>query len=428
GIDFNSGSPVAVTGGAMSATEGCATISTSEGNLLFYTDGITVWNKLNTPMPNGTGLLGGNSSTQAAIIIPQPGDTNMYYIFTTPSYGDGYLSYSQVDMSLAGGLGDITSTKNILLYDSVSEKLTAVKNSNNKDIWVIAHRCLTSDFLAYAVTSDGVSATPVISSAGTLYTGASDLGYLKPSSNGSKLVAATATMNSVDLLHFNTSTGIVTTYFSFVPALSFPVVYGAEFSPDDSRLYVASFLGTPEIYQYDMTLASPAAIISSATLIGTSIWTGSSFGALQNGPDGKMYIAENGFATIACISNPNALGILCNYAEYGVHATVGASSRWGLPNSMKSYPLRTFENHVQIPNIFTPNGDNQNDIFYIKNLQSGIAKLSIYNRWGNIVYFSSAYNNDWNGDGCCDGTYYYILNDPKNDKTYKGFIEILRSR
>ena len=118
GLYFNSGTPIAITDGALKTMEGCATISTSSGSLLFYTDGDTVWNKQHHPMPNGTGLKGDQSSTQAAIIVPKPGSAGIYYVFTTSSYdGSGIQEcrYSEIDMSLSSGLGDVTTNKNILL-------------------------------------------------------------------------------------------------------------------------------------------------------------------------------------------------------------------------------------------------------------------------------------------------------------------------
>src|SRR6185436_12341018 len=82
GLDFNSGSPVVFTGAAISTMEGCSSVADSSGNLLFYTDGRTVWNKNHVAMPNGTSLNGGSSSTQSAIIVKMPGNANIYYIFT----------------------------------------------------------------------------------------------------------------------------------------------------------------------------------------------------------------------------------------------------------------------------------------------------------------------------------------------------------
>jgi len=54
GLDFNNGSPVALTDGQLSTIEGCSTISDANGSLLFYTDGITIWNRNHDIMVNGS--------------------------------------------------------------------------------------------------------------------------------------------------------------------------------------------------------------------------------------------------------------------------------------------------------------------------------------------------------------------------------------
>ena len=69
GLDFMTSPPTILTNGVINTVEGCATISDAAGNLLFYTDGITVYNKNHVVMANGTGLNGNSSSTQSAIII-----------------------------------------------------------------------------------------------------------------------------------------------------------------------------------------------------------------------------------------------------------------------------------------------------------------------------------------------------------------------
>ena len=74
GLDFNSGSPVVLNNSAMSAFEGCSSIADENGNLLFYTDGMTVWNMNHQVMYNGTGLYGNSSSTQSGVIVPLPGN------------------------------------------------------------------------------------------------------------------------------------------------------------------------------------------------------------------------------------------------------------------------------------------------------------------------------------------------------------------
>lgn len=82
GINFNTSPPTILNDGRLNTLEGCASISNDEGQLLFYTDGTTVYNRSGNIMENGTGLLGDQSSTQSAIIIPQPLSTTVYYIFT----------------------------------------------------------------------------------------------------------------------------------------------------------------------------------------------------------------------------------------------------------------------------------------------------------------------------------------------------------
>ena len=72
GLDFNSGMPVPLTDGALLSLEGTATISDEDGNLLFYTDGITVWNRNHNIMLNGSGLTGHSSSTQSGVLVPIP--------------------------------------------------------------------------------------------------------------------------------------------------------------------------------------------------------------------------------------------------------------------------------------------------------------------------------------------------------------------
>ncbi len=78
-----------------------------------------------------------------------------------------------------------------------------------------------------------------------------------------------------------------------------------------------------------------------------------------------------------------------------------------------------------IPNVFTPNGDQVNETFTIENLPAS-SNIVIYNRWGNIVYQSDNYQNNWDGENHPDGVYYYILTMP-NGETKHGTITILRN-
>lgn len=100
-LDFMTNPPTILNNSAMNQFASSASIADTAGNLLFYTDGVTVWNKQHTIMANGTGLFGNTASAQSALIIKQPGNTNLYYIFTKDIvigqlYTKG-LNYSIVD-------------------------------------------------------------------------------------------------------------------------------------------------------------------------------------------------------------------------------------------------------------------------------------------------------------------------------------------
>ena len=85
-----------------------------------------------------------------------------------------------------------------------------------------------------------------------------------------------------------------------------------------------------------------------------------------------------------------------------------------------------------IPNLFTPNGDGNNDAFEIRGLELFAENdLIIVNRWGNQVYRSDNYRNDWTGEGLNEGTYYYILRVKEGAgsdwQTFKGYITLIRA-
>lgn len=85
---------------------------------------------------------------------------------------------------------------------------------------------------------------------------------------------------------------------------------------------------------------------------------------------------------------------------------------------------------VDIPSIFTPNGDGKNDTFTIPGITSFPgSQLIITNRWGNEVYHSNDYQNTWSGDGLSEGTYYYTLRKKEisgSFTTFKGWVYLKR--
>ena len=330
-LDFMSGTPVFINGSTTNHIEGSASIADAAGNLLFYTDGDTVWNKNNIPMPNGTGLLGGISSTQIALIVKQPGNTNIYYVFTTDYFGQANgLNYSIVDMSLNGGVGDVT-IKNVLMYTPTSEKITTIKHCNGTDIWIITHEALGNTFHCFLLTAAGIDLSSIQSSVGTLYQTTDLIGQMKASPNGLKLAAALNNSFVYELYDFDKSTGIVSNPITLTTTMN--SAYSVEFSPDNTKLYGANRV-TKEIVQWDLCGGIAAAIINSAKVVGVSPI--GNFGSFQLAPNGKIYIAINSSAILEAINNPNLIGVACNYVNNAVDLSPAQSSA-GLPNFASYY-------------------------------------------------------------------------------------------
>lgn len=339
GIDFNGANPRLLTDGALNTFEGTASVADRRtGALLFYTDGMTIWNRSHRPMPNGTGLLGDSSTTQAALILSAPGDTNVYYIFTAApeeSGPDGMgrfitqgYNYSVIDMRLDGGLGDV-ARKNVPIMTPGTEKLTAVRHCNGRDYWVVTHEWLSNRFLVYLLSDTGLSAQPVISSTGpTLFT--HPTGYLQASPNGTLLAAAIVGLDQPAVIFpFDNTTGKVGNNYYPLPMIGSRGLYGICFSPDNTKLYVTEGF-THSLYQYDLTSMRYSDIISSKELIYSDnlLFT---YGALQRGPDGRIYMARDGDSTLGVITRPNERSAACGFVPRGFSLN-GHHSSLGLPN------------------------------------------------------------------------------------------------
>ncbi len=334
GLNFATTPPTPLTNSAMNAFEGCATISDTTGNLLFYTNGNMVWNKNHVAMPAGNSLNGDGAATQTAIIIPAPQNLNKYYIFTVDTNGGPRgLCYSEVDMTLNGGLGDVT-VKNVQLITPVTEKLTAIKRANNIDVWVVVHGWNSDAFHVFQITPAGVSITPITSNVGSvhgsIYTFAH--GYMKASQDAQKLACAIRGGLKTELFDFDNINGTVSNPVTLTAATQ---VYGIEFSPNSKYLYVGATSNPGTITQYDAKAGSSAGIIASATVIGT--YSGL-IGALQRGPDNKIYVCQFQSTSLGIIPSPNLAGTAAGFIPNGIFLG-GKTSQYGLPNFLQSFFL-----------------------------------------------------------------------------------------
>ncbi len=342
GLSFCTGTPVALTDGALSTLEGVATISDHSGNLLFYTDGMTVYDALHNIMPNGTGLLGHPSSTQSGIIVKAPGSSDLYYIFAMGSNHGSLtgLTYSIVDMTLNGGLGEVT-VKNILVHQYTSERVTAVVHANGQDYWILINTHYGGDIYAYLLTSSGLSSAPVVSNVGI----PSDIGYIKANYQRDRIAVANYHYNagSFFLLDFDNATGILSNKIAIGATLpvSFGIAYGVEFSPDGTKFYGTTMDAPYKVLQYDLQAGSATDIANSGIIIATHptkhdcSW-GYYYGAIQLGPDGRIYVVAECDSFLNVINYPNERGVACGYVPRSVSLS-GRIGRVGLPNFTSDY-------------------------------------------------------------------------------------------
>ncbi|RYF83215.1 MAG: hypothetical protein EOO03_15550 [Chitinophagaceae bacterium] len=128
GVNFNTNPPTSLQDGAMDTPEGCATLTDGQGNLLMYTNGSVIFNRLHQQMPNGFGLWGDPSSFQSVTFVPQPGSDSLVYAFIVEDC-DGSpqrFSYSIIDLTADNGLPgpDIAGAKALLAEAGYPNGLT----------------------------------------------------------------------------------------------------------------------------------------------------------------------------------------------------------------------------------------------------------------------------------------------------------------
>jgi gliding motility-associated-like protein len=364
GLDFSTNPPNAIKG-SLSTDEGSASISDSNGILQFYTDGSTVYDRTDTVMTNGTELLGDSSSAQSAIIVPKPKDPNIYYVFTVGNQQNGNqgngVMYSEVDMSLNGGSGEITS-KNIELNSSENarEKITSVRGSTCNTFWVI-----TSDrnrFYAYLIDENGVQNSAIVSAHNNNLDNLR--GYLKISPDGKTLVSANASSGTY-IFDFNAATGQITNGGEINGITNGG--YGVEFSRNGKKLYISTGTysqinpGTgvrnpPEfasVTQFSLESRNITDITNSANLI-YSTNTGYR-GALQLASNGKIYYARSRTNFLGLINSPEKEAANINFIIDGL--TLDKPSTEGLPPFIQSFFL-----DIDIIDSDTNNSVNNQDL------------------------------------------------------------------
>ena len=342
-LSFLGGSPTAIPGSTLPGIDNMTSVSGQTGNVLFYSNGMDVYDASHNLMMNGDGLGGSNTGGQCALIVPRPASTE-YYLFTVGQWASSAgLRYSIVDMSLNGGLGAVT-VKGQLLLPTSTERLETVRNPNDGSWWLLTHAWATDEFLAYHISTAGLDVTPVVSAAGSVHDGGIPYGYnaagqLTASPDGTQLVCGIYTDAVFEFFDLDPTTGVVTNARS-IPG--FPKAWGAAFSPGGSKLYLTKWYDD-EVIQLDLDAGTWSDVLVSETLVGiTSIigsFGGYQAGYLQLGPDGRVYVAKFGQDMISTIEYPEAAGTSCGFVDNSISLGSGICKA-GLCRSVTTVPAK----------------------------------------------------------------------------------------
>ncbi|TRW27265.1 T9SS type A sorting domain-containing protein [Flavobacterium zepuense] len=330
--------------GSNTAFEGMASVSDQSGNLLFYTNGVEVFTHNHAQMDNGFDLKGHLSSTQNVIIVPVPGNSDRFYIFTIDGQtgnGEG-LHYSLVDMSLAGGLGKVI-LKNVALKDHngipvdssynhlthpKSEKITSAFCGDGVNYWVITQ--VKNFIYSYKVTANMIGNSLLPNTVYSMPTEDTSVmgSFIKISPDGKTLATAFKSASSSTIAYktgeFNSITGAVTNVTNNILQAATDNRWEMEFSPDSKILYfVSRMTGSYKLNKHNLATGQTQLIAQYPA-----------FGGIRLGINGKMYIKTDTHK-ISVLHNPN------NFTNPGysfAEITLTRSVNQGFPQFVNWYP------------------------------------------------------------------------------------------
>ena len=351
GLSFHTGIPVPFITSSNSH-EGCATISDSSGQLLFYTESNALWDRNHDRIDY---LGGGDHATQSSLFVPWPGNDSLYYYFNAPVQNRRPFKYAILNRYSNGGLGGIHTAVQTL-FEGSTEKQAATQHANGRDFWLVSHGFPGDSFFVYLIDSTGLDTIPTVIEIGTSLRALPDpgwgttetIGQMKISPQGDKLAWVFKSVDSdngtVEIFDFDNQTGQITNAQSYTGFQW--TITGLEFSQNGQFLYICEYgmrdsVSPGRVWGFE--ISSNGELQNQELLYETMDFQ---LGQLQLAPNGYIYFPRYGTQTLAAITRPN-IGLLdakLSINEYAVFFNIlapggyfGSNSRFGLPNFVSSY-------------------------------------------------------------------------------------------
>lgn len=352
-IDFNNLSNPSLQFANCINNELNASISDKYGSLKIYLSNQEPFgvfsqlrNNLNELIVNGDSIRSHLSATNGGVFLPMINDSNKYYFLTIgneqPLFGYK-LYYSIIDFS-QNSLGEVTS-KNVLIQDSISEKLLAIRHGNGRDWWLITNKRNSSNFVKFLITPSGIEG-PFYQTIGSYLF--SDAGEIATNPIGNK-IGVIGFLGNIDIYDFDRCTGDLSNWLElgsppYNTGTSGWVYYGCCFSPDGNRFYLTRLNQTGNSYtnlcQYTLNAVNPQLTRTDIVLQGDY-----TLAQLELAPDYKIYIAgaidygglDSAYYYLSVINNPNDSALACSLDLFSFYLG-GHQAHFGLPN-MPNYNL-----------------------------------------------------------------------------------------
>ncbi|KXK46381.1 MAG: hypothetical protein FNNCIFGK_01775 [Bacteroidia bacterium] len=397
-----------------------ANISDENGNLLMVSNGCWIADATGDTMLNGSGLnpnsyttdfcdsFGGLPLSHGNIILPYPNNSDKYILLhQTGNYNAPYLIstelyYSEIDLSLNGGLGAVTAKNQIILNDYIVGGIAACKHANGRDWWIFALKDASTLIHKFLLDSSGIT-----------YMGTQNIGFPLPfqgnatqptfSPDGTKFVYGSGTGNpppfhDVRLFNFDRCNGNFTG-LAYIALNDSSTGFGLAFSSDSKYLYNSSFY---RIYQFNTDAPNIAA---SKTIVAVNDGFYSPIPPFQTdfwymylAANGKIYISSgNGVVDLHYINYPDTAGMACDVHLHDLHLPcysfranvyhpnyyLGCDTTSGCPcliTGINEISQHDFKFSVS-PN---PNNGNFRIMYLLPQNKSG--KLEIFDINGRVVY------------------------------------------